>query len=323
MHIADTLLHLQQAGHPYYVEWSQSFVCNTVTQRELQDLNDQMKRNYQKWLNKVSSLRKSLFALNYFTCLQLLRISNEFYCLISNPNHEVRSEILLLLMSLSPNLTVDDIKAVTSTTEAQSIALKSLPTLTPPDHDECHPVMETADVPGEIDRLNEAEKELYYSSVNDYGFNAQMVLSAIRQCGSNEDDVLNWCFNPRNAEMYESKPKPDAKEEPAKPTTSVVDLTNPVVQELIDLQYSKSLAIEAVKMCGEDFTKCYDYCNNQALLASSTMMSDDAQVEISHDILFDTDASSYEIEATDAGVLEYVNKCVHMCVCCVCPYVHV
>ena len=305
MHIADTLLHLQQAGHPHYVEWSKSFGCNTVTQRELQDLNDQMKRDYQQWLIKVSSLRTNLYALNYFTCLQLLRISNEFYCLINNPNHEVSSKILLLLMSLSPSLTVGDIKAVTSTTEAQSIALRSLPTLTPPDHDESHHVMEAADVPGEIDRLNEAEKELYYVSVNEYEFNPQMVLSAIRQYGSNEDDVLNWCLDPKNAEMFESKPKPDVNEEPAKPTTSEVDITNPVVQELIDLEYSETLAIEAVKMCGEDLTKCYDYCNNQTLLASSAMFSDDAHVEMSDDILFDADAP-YEIETTDAGVLEYV-----------------
>ena len=305
MHIADTLLHLQQAGHPHYVEWSQSFGCNAVTQRELQDLNEQMKRDYQKWLNKVSSLRKNLYALNYFTCLQLLRISNEFHCLINNPNHEVSSKILLLLMSLSPTLTVDDIKAVTSTTEAHSIALRSLPTFTPPDRDESHRVMEVADVPGEIDRLNEAEKKIYLSSVNEYGFNPQMVLLAIHQYGSNEDDVLNWCFDPKNAEMFESKPKPDVIEEPAKPTNSKVDITNPVVQELIGLEFSESMAIEAVKKCGEDLTKCYDYCNNQTLLTSSTVMSNDAQVELSDDILFDADVP-YEIETTDAGVLEYV-----------------
>ena len=303
MHIADTLLHLQQAGHPHYVEWSQSFGCSAVTHRELQDLNDKMKKDYQNWLNKVSSLRTNLYALNYFTCLQLLRISNEFYWLINNPNHEVNNEILLLLMSLSPTLTVDDIKAVTSTTEAQSIALKSLPTFTPPDHNESHRVMEAADVPGEIDRLNEAEKELYYLSVNEYDFNPQMVLSAIHQCGSNEDDVLKWCFN--NTEMYESKPKPDVIEEPAKPTNSKVDITNPVVQELIGLEFSESMAIEAVKKCGEDLTECYDYCNNQTILTSSTVMSDDAQVELSDDILFDADVP-YEIETTDAGVLEYV-----------------
>ena len=322
MHIADTLLHLQQAGHPHYVEYSQSFGCSAVTHRELQDLNDQMKRDYQKWLNKVSSLRKNLYALNYFTCLQLLRISNEFYCLINNHNHEINDEILLLLMSLSPTLTVDSIKAITSTTEAQSIALRSLPTFTPPDHDESHRFTEAADVPGEIDRLNEAQKELYYLSVDEYDFNPQMVLSAIHKCGSNEEDVLNWCFN--NTDMYESKSKPDANEESTKPTNSEVDITNPVVQELIGLEFSESMAIEAVKTCGEDATKCYDYCNNQTLLASSEMMNDDAQVDISHDILFDANAP-VENEATDAGVIEYVflvYVCVCVCMCvCMCVYV--
>ena len=300
VHIADTLLHLQQAGHPHYVEWSKSFGCNTVTQRYLQDLNEQMKRDYQKWLSKVSSLRANLYALNYFTCLQLLKISNEFHCLITNPNHEVSSEILLLLMSLSPTLTVDDIKAVTSTTEAQSIALRSLPILTPPDYDESHCVVDAVDIPGELNRLNEAEKELYLLLVNDYEFNPQMVLSAIHQFGSNEDDVLNWCFN--STEMFES---PDTTGESTKPSTSEVDITNPVVQELVDLEFSESMAIKAVEICGEDLTKCYDYCNNQTLMTSSAVMSDDAQVELSDNILFDADAP-YEIETTDTGVLEYV-----------------
>ena len=313
MHIADTLLHLQQAGHPHYVEWSKSFGCNTVTQSDLRNLNEQMKKDYQKWLNKVSSLRTNLYALNYFTCLQLLRISSEFYYLINSPNHEINNEIFLLLMSLSPNLTVDDIKRVTSTTEAQSIALRSLPTFTPPSHgDESHLVVDAVDVPGEIDRLNEAEKELYFSSVNEYGFNPQMVLSAIHQCGSNEDDVLNWCFNPRNAEMFEGKPKPSVSKDPVKPTESKVDITNPVVQELIDLEFPESMAIEAVKMCGEDLTRCYDYCNNQTL-TSSEMFSDVTQDEISDSILFDSDAP-YKIETTNAGVVEYVIIHTYMCI---------
>ena len=301
MHIADTLLHLQQAGHPYYVEWSKSFCCNMVTQRELQDLNEQMKRDYQKWLNKVSNLRTHLYSLNYFTCLQLLRISNEFHCLINNPNHEVSNEILLLLMSLSPYLTMDDIKAVTSTVGAQSIALRSLL----PDHGVSHPIIEAVDVPGVINRLNEAEKELYFLAVNEFAFNPGIVLSAIHQCGSNEDDVLSWCMDPKNTVMFERKPKPHASEEPAKKLTKFkVDITNPVVQEIIDLDFRESIAIEAVKMCGEDLTKCFDYCCNQ-MLTSSGMFCDDTRDEMSGSVVFDADGP-YEIETTDAGVLKNV-----------------
>ena len=301
VHITDTLLHLQQAGHPQYVEWSKSFACSTVTQNELQNLNEQMKRDLHNWLSEVSSLRIKLYALNYFTCLQLLRISNEFHCLINNPNHEISNEIFMLLMSLSPSLTVEKIKEVISTDEAQSIALRSLPSFTPTDCNESHCIVDEVDVPEEIDKLNETEKEVYFKSVQDYEFNPQMVLAAIHHCGSNEDEVLDWCFNPQNASMFESKPV--VSEESVKLTIPEVDvdITNVIVQELIELEFSESLAIEAVQMCGEDLTKCLEYCSNQTL-ARSTIFNNDTQEEIPDYILLDANES----ETKDASLLEYV-----------------
>lgn len=299
-------MHLQQAGHPHYVEWSKSYECKKITESELQDLNEQMKRDLQAWLNKVSSLRTQLHALNYFTSLQLLRISNEFYCLINNPNHEISNEIFLLLMSLSPNLTVRDIKKVTSTAEAQAIALRSLPSLTPPDHDESYQVMNEIDVPGEIDKLNEEQKEVYFSSVQDYGFNPQLVLAAIRQYGSNEDDVLEWCFDPKNAEVFDRRPV--ASEDSLKATKSEVDTSNATVQDLIDLEFPELLSIEAVKECGEELEKCIQYCSDKTL-ASSANFSDETD-DISENILLDGDVS-YGTETRDASLSVYVTTYVH------------
>ena len=297
VHIADALLHLQQAGHPDYVEWSKSYTCKTVSQNELNDLNEKMKKDLQKWLTKVSSLRTKLYSLNYFTCLQLLRISNEFYSLINNRNHEISNEIFLLLMSLSPNLTVEKIKEVTSTTEAQSIAYRSLPTFTPPDREESHYFIDEGDVQGEVDRLNEAEKEIFFSAVEEFEFNPQLVLLAIHRYGSNGEDVLKWCFDQNNVQTFENKPVIIKDEDFAEPTTSVVDITNPVVQELInDLEFEESLAMEAVKKCGEDLTKCLEFCSKQT--ADSTMFSDETQDEISDSILFDADVS-YETESKE------------------------
>ena len=304
MHIADTLLHLQQAGHPHFVEWSISFTCKAVSQNELRDLNEKMKTDLQNWLTKVSSLRTKLYSLNYFTCLQLLRISNEFYSLINNHNHEISNEIFLLLMALSPNLTVEEIKEVTSTTEAQSIAFRSFPTFSPPDHEESHYVMDESDVPEEVDKLNEAQKEIYFSVVQDYGFNEQLVLSAIHQYGSNEEDVLKYCFDPTDAQMFESKPVVSEDEDFAEPTVSEVDITNAIVQELINLDFEETLAIEAVKKCGEDLTKCFEYCSNQTL-ASSAIFSDETQEEFSDSILFDPDVS-YKTESKKTSLIEYV-----------------
>ena len=309
MHIADILLHLQRVGHPHYVEWSISYACNKVTQSELKGLKDELKIGLQDWVNRVSILRAELYALNYFTCLQLLKISKEFYCLINNPNHEISNEILLLLMSLAPDLTVEKIKEVTSTDEAQSIALKSLPSFTPPDHTVSYCVMDEVDIPGEIEKLNEEDKELYSSIIEDYGFNPQMVLAAIRQFGSNEDVVLKWCFDPKNAEMFKSKPGVN-EDSSTSLSTSVIDISNTTVQELVDLKFSESLSIEAVKSCGEDFTKCFDYCSQWT--AKNASFNDDTQDEISDNILLDLDASC-KAEIVDPILLkcvQYVSHCI-------------
>ena len=300
VHITNTLLHLQQAGHPRYVEWSRCFACSTVSQNELQDLKDQMKRDLQNWLSEVSSLRTKLYALNYFTCLQLLKISNEFYCLINNPNHEISGDIFMLLMSLSPNLTVEKVKGVTSTADAQSIAFRSLPSFSPDDHDKSHCSMDELDMPEEIGKLNETQKAIYFNSVQEYDFTPQMVLTAIHQCGSDENEVVEWCLDPQNASMFESNPIDNEGSE--KPSISKVDIdiTNPTVQELIDVEFSESLAIEAVRMCGNNVTKCLDYCSSKAAI-----FGDDAQEEISDNILLDTN-DSYENETKDIKLLQYV-----------------
>jgi len=300
VHIADTMLHLQKAGHPQYVEWSRSFPCGTVTQNELQALNQQMKKDLQNWLKNVSSLRKRFYTLNYFTCLQLLRISKEFYCLINNCNHEVNNEILLLLMSLSPELTVEKIREVTSTAEAQSIAFKSLPSFSP-DYDESCCIIDEVDIPTEIEKLSEGEKEIFFSSVQDYNFDPGLVLAAIRQYGSNEDEVLNWCFDPKNVKMFESKPV--VCEESVQLNISEIDINNTTVQELVELEFSESLSIEAVKSYGEDLTKCLEYCSNQTL-ARSAIFSDDTHDEIPDNILLDGDGSC-ETKTKDASLSEY------------------
>ena len=267
--ITDKLLYLQQAGHPQYVEWSRTFVCNIVTHDDLKKLNDQLKMDLQNWRKKVSSLRKKIYALNYFTCLQLLRISNEFHCLINNPNHEISNEIFMLLMSLSPNLTVEKIKEVTSIAGAQEIAFKNLPK--------------------EIDKLNKAQKETYVKSVQEYELNPRMVLAAIHLYGSNEEKVIEWCLDPKNQEMFESIHV--VSEDSIKLNVSEVDIIN-TIQELIELEFSESLAIEAFQKYGDDISNCIDYCINKTL-------NDDAN-------------TSYQSEAMDGRFLRHV-----FCLTCV------
>ena len=256
-----------------------------------------MKTDFQNWVIRVSSLRAKLYALNYFTSFQLLRISNEFYCLINNSDHEINNEILLLLMSLSPDLTMEKIKEVTSTDEARSIALKSL-TFVPPNHSEGYCALDDADIPGEIEKLKEAEKEIYYSCIKDYEFNPRMALAAIHQFGSKGEEVLKWCFDPKNSEKFESNPIVSEDS-----STLEINVSNTTVQQLVELRFPESWSIEAVKSCGEDFTKCYDYCSKLAV--KNVSFSGGTQDDISNCNLIDIH-TSYKAKVVDPTSSKFV-----------------
>ncbi|XP_065899490.1 E3 ubiquitin-protein ligase rnf213-alpha-like isoform X3 [Dysidea avara] len=264
VHIADSLLHLQRAGNPQYIDWFKSCSCNTVNEKELEDLNQRMKRELQDWLTNVSSLRKRLYALNYFTCLQLLKISCEFYQLINNPEHHINKEIFLLLLSVSPDLTVESVKQVMSSTEAQTIALKSVCfNPLPSTQDETFYIIGEIDV--EVENLSEEEKEIFTSVTTDFEYDPHLVLTALRHKGCDEEAVIDWCMD--NAKMYEIKSTSDNL--PVnKPESIEIDSSNSTVKELVDLEFSEAVAIEAVKACGEDIGKCLDYCSTQILSKS-------------------------------------------------------
>lgn len=273
VHIADTLLHLRRAGHPQYIEWYQSFACNAVTQNELQELHQQMKDHLQNWLNKVSVLRTKLYELNYFTCLQLLQISNEFYHLISNPDYQLSKDTLLLLMSISSDLTIEDVKSVTSTTEAQSMIEASRLS------SECsEEFVDTSeiDIDTETSKLTDEQKKLFSTySGKEYGFNPSMVLTAIHKFGPNEIEIEDWCLDPKNIRKFGTTP--DSKK--AKIDHKVkIDVNNETVQELIRCDYSESLAIQAVEQCGEDIAICLEYLIDQRLDKISKDVTSEDQV---------------------------------------------
>ena len=161
LHIADTLLHLQRAGHPQYIEWCKSFDLKLVCEKDMQKLNQDMKKDLQKWLDEVSNLRAKYYALNYFTCLQLLRINREFYDLMNNPDHQISREIFLLLLSLSSDLTIADIKEVVCAAKHHLISSKSAP-LSLGIGDNISNIDEGS-ILKEIEKLSTEEKEIYDS----------------------------------------------------------------------------------------------------------------------------------------------------------------
>ena len=224
----------------------------------MQSLNQEMKINLRKWLDKVSQLRTQYYALNYFTCLQLLRINREFFDLMNNSNHKIRKEVFLLLLSLSSKLTTADIKEIVYITKCNLASSQSMNMPMSLDNDDSVHIMNEEDIPGEVAKLSEEEKEVYVACTEGYEFEPQMVLEAIRKCGSNEQDVAKWCFDPENKKMLENTSKGEHSDHEL--NEPQIDSNNATVRELIDLEYSEDLSIEAVKNCGEDLIQCIEYC---------------------------------------------------------------
>jgi len=295
VHIADSLLHLQRAGNPQYTDWFKSYVCSTVNEKELENLNQLLKKELQDWLANVSSLRKRLYALNYFTCLQLLKISREFYHLINNSDYQINKEVFLLLMSVSSDLTIEHVKEVMSSTEAQGIALKSFNATLPSAQDEGFCIDE---VDVEVDKLSEEEKDIFTTATTVYEYNPRLVLAALHHNDCDEDAVIEWCMD--NNKLYEAKPiadnSPIVEQEKIE-----IDVTNSTVKELIDMDFSEALAIEAVEICGEDIERCIDHCSTKILDKSFSETTDAAPNE---ELLAKADTASDD--ATDSSVSRYV-----------------
>ena len=298
MHIADSLLHLQRAGNPQYTDWFKSYVCSAVDKKELEDLNQLMKKELQDWLNNVSSLRKRLYALNYFTCLQLLKISREFYHLINNSDHQINKEVFLLLMSISPDLTIEDVKKVMSSTEAQAIALKSFNAPLPSTQDDSFCIIGEVDV--EVEKLSEEEKEIFTTATATYEYDPRLVLAALHHKGCDEDAVIEWCMD--NDKLYEAKP-PTGNPPIVEQENIAIDASNSTVKELVGMDFSEALAIEAVKICGEDIEKCIDHCSTQILDKSFSESTDAAPNEE-----LPTKADTTSDDATDSSL----SRCVCM-----------
>ena len=294
MHIADTFLHLQQAGHPQYVEWLKSFDIQTVSQKDLQILNRDMKKDLQDWLNRVSKLRREYYALNYFTCLQLLRINREFYNLINSNDHQISRKVFLLLLSLSPDLTTENIRNVVSAAKFQLVSPESM-SLSSVHDDRTHII----DIPDEVSKLTEEERELYHSCITDYEFEPSLALAAIRKCGANEDDVVEWCLNSDNQKMFRNTSKDESFNAELN-KLQIIDRNNATVQELMDLEFSEDLSIEAVKLYGEDLTQCMEYCSDQ-ILAKSDSTSDDENISLEcvNSVYSDVEISESDEELSD------------------------
>jgi len=239
------------------------FDCKTVNETELEELIQTMRSDKDAWLKSVRGHRQCLYNLNYFTCLQLLNLSGEFYLMIKDSEYQIGKDNFLLLLGISPELTIETIKQVTK--GKQSFILEHNPVVSFILADK-----EEEEVATIEKNLSKEEKDAY-ENAKAFKFNNLFALEAILQNKSNLDDVVNWCYeNESKFDIFiREKPKKTSK-----PKAQEIDSNNSTVQQLLILKYPKSIAINAVEECGEDIAKCINYCNSQLLTKDTTTLSE-------------------------------------------------
>ena len=165
-------------------------------------------------------------------------------------------------MSISPNLTTEHIKNVTSSTVAKSMCSGNTQHFS--ESGENFQAMDETTLLEEVDKLTDEEKDVYKTFTDEYEFNASMVLTAICKFGLNEDDIENFCSDPKITKQFGTTHFRNKGDDDRKKVK--VDVNNVNVQEIINTyDYSESLAIAAVKACGADIPNCLEYLANQTL----------------------------------------------------------
>lgn len=146
--IAEILLALRQAGNVAYSghvvvidcavcmagqEDEQSFQEELAMQliHQLIAHFKEMKAALKVWENEVKESRKQFYALNYYTTQQLQRLRKELGHFWWNPHEQIEPEVLVLLQSISPAITSENVHSVLMDLEKVGIDLQTAASLDP------------------------------------------------------------------------------------------------------------------------------------------------------------------------------------------------
>ena len=97
----------------------------------LKNIAKQMECGLEDWKNKVERSRKGHYELNYYTTLQLLGLRKELALIRSKSGKQCSPEVLALLQSISPNLTVEDVHDAIMPLQASSSSIELMPKNSP------------------------------------------------------------------------------------------------------------------------------------------------------------------------------------------------
>ncbi len=153
---------------------------------ELQQLAKEMEDELEVWKKSVEESRDRLYDLNYYTNLQLLTLREQLGKLKDPELSTVDPTALSLLQSVSPNITVPEVRdAVDLVIEDSSGDGREVRE---------HRSTEMSGLLYEqAQELNSDQNAIFSSLVNDYNFPTQLVLQALENCGSIYSEVTNWC----------------------------------------------------------------------------------------------------------------------------------
>ena len=111
--IADILLSLQQAGNVQYLSWRMVIPCtdSEALVDKLQGVARKMEDDLKKWNEEVKGSRTTFYELNNYTTAQLVKLRKELGKMRANGGIAVvEPGVMLLLQSISPDLTPDAVK---------------------------------------------------------------------------------------------------------------------------------------------------------------------------------------------------------------------
>ncbi len=234
--IAELYLDLQRAGEVTYSDVSLTFRCAVYNaehpgdkdvqfneagaKEEVATLHNYIKTLDEKlvaWKQSVDNARGKYYELNYFTTLQLLQLRKELGTLTqTNVTHTVKPNVLMLLKSISPQVTSgvvikslqatkqpepmiseDNVEAATAIATTESEVMESTSSSCEKQNSQQSLSLASTMPSFTCEDLTEHQYKVYTYCVNSLGFSEGHVLRAFDECGKEATiyDMERWCDN--------------------------------------------------------------------------------------------------------------------------------
>lgn len=259
--IAQLLVKLQESGYVDYTHFHMVCGCSEYKRNEFDAAIDSMENALDKWKKSVEKCRKEYPHLNYYISQQLLDLQQELGQLHKHPNSLPSHKLKQLLLSVTPEPLHSKIvtalnnakKAISRNQMTASTGIKIATT-----HSATAPKAASSIVAVDPSTFDDEQKEIYKTLTREDDFKVSVVLAAFYELGEDaeEDDLRDWCTN--NEHKFKDEDDivlPSIDTAIDEEENEAVNADDPIVIELLDEDYSISIAIEAVQLAKGDSQK--------------------------------------------------------------------